>query len=735
MRVYANALTVKVKAEATPAPSNPRIMRRPAYRYSTASMCQCSRRRRPGGWWSSERSEPPGVKRRRYSDARWRSDRRALSTPGVRPDAGVGFRHGQTSEPHLPALPRGSDLQQHQRGHVRQPAPGGAPGQERRRRPSARARRLLALALEVAGGGRARAGPRAADRASVGLRGGSAGDYRWRETLARDIVCAMAELTPVPRSPLGRSRRVGAARGPLAPPRLARHAPAVAIASPQAPRRWLALAVLCVSLLVVTLDNTVLNVVLPTLVRELRASDSNLQWIVDAYVLVFGGLLLVAGSVADRVGRKRTFLAGLVAFAAGSSWAAFSGSVGMLIAARASMGIGGALIMPSTLSIITAMFTERGERQLALGLWAGTSGAGSALGPIVGGLLLAHFWWGSVFLINVPIAALGLAFAVRLVPDSRNPRAARPDATGALLSILGLGLVLWAIIEAPVHGWGSAIVVGAGAAGLASLIAFAAWERQSSHPMLNLGFFSRRSFTAAMVSVGMLMFGLMSALFLMTQLLQFQLGYSPLQAGVRTLPAAGSIAVVAPLSGVLVRRLGVKLTVAGGLLVAAGGLWQISGASITTTFGGILPGMVMIGVGAGLVMPAAVGSIMGSLPGEHLGVGSATNGTFVQVGGALGVAVIGSLLSTRYQGRLADEIGALHPPPAAEQAILGSLGGALSVARQLPSAAGQLLEHLARSAFISGLHLGLGVGAVAVAGAALVALLALPSRVGGGERG
>ena len=213
--------------------------------------------------------------------------------------------------------------------------------------------------------------------------------------------------------------------------------------------------------------------------RELHATSSQLQWIVDAYALVFGGMLLVAGSLADRLGRKRTFLAGLVAFAGGSAWAAFSGSVGMLIAARASMGIGAALMMPSTLAIITDMFRDGAERQRAIGVWAGTSGVGFALGPIVGGVLLAHFWWGSVFLINVPIAATGLLCAIPLVPDSKNPAAVRPDVAGAVLSIAGLGLVLWSVIEAPVHGWTSALVIGAGIAGLAVLAGFAARERSA----------------------------------------------------------------------------------------------------------------------------------------------------------------------------------------------------------------------------------------------------------------
>ena len=493
------------------------------------------------------------------------------------------------------------------------------------------------------------------------------------------------------------------------------------------------LGVLCVPLLIVSLDNTVLNVVLPTLVRELHATDSQLQWIVDAYVLVFGGLLLVAGSLADRVGRKRTFLVGLVAFAAGSTWAAFSGSTGMLIAARASMGIGAALIMPSTLSIITNTFTDRGDRQRALGVWSATSGAGIALGPIVGGLLLEHFWWGSVFLINVPIAAVGLALAIPLVPDSKNPIAERPDPSGSLLSIAGLGLVLWAIIEAPVRGWSSALVIGAGIGGLAVLAAFVAWERARSHPMLNLGYFRNRGFSGAIVSVGLVMFGLFGALFVLTQFLQFQLGYTALQAGVRTLPAAGAIVVVAPLSSALVRRLGTKFAVAAGLLVVAGGLWQISSASVTTTYTGALPGMIMLGVGAGMVIPAATGSVMASLPSEHTGVGSATNGTFLQVGGALGVAVMGSLLSTRYEHRMTGALAPYHVPHAVENTILGSIGGALSVAQQVGGSTGALLAGTARSAFISGMDLALLTGAIVALAGSFLALLALPARKAAGK--
>jgi EmrB/QacA subfamily drug resistance transporter len=486
--------------------------------------------------------------------------------------------------------------------------------------------------------------------------------------------------------------------------------------------------VLCVALLIVNLDSTVLNVALPTLVRDLHATDSQLQWIVDSYVMVFAGLLLVMGSLADRVGRKRVFLAGLTAFAAGSAWAAFSGSVGMLIAARASMGIGAAMMMPSTLSIITDAFRDPGERQRAIGMWAATSGVGLALGPIVGGLLLVHFWWGSVFLINVPIAVIGLVCTIPLVPDSRNPAAKRPDLAGGLLSTCGLGLVLWAIIEAPAHGWSSALVLGVGVIGLAVLGLFTVWELTSAHPMLDLSFFRNRRFSGAITSVGLVTFGLIGSLFVLTQFLQFELDYTALQAGLRVIPAAAAIAIMAPLSAPAVRMAGSKLSLAAGLLVVAGGLWLLSRSSVTSTYLDTLPGMIMLGLGAGLAMPCATASIMGSLPREHTGVGSATNGTFLQVGGALGVAVIGSLLSTRYQGSMTAALAGFRVPAPTMHIILGSVGGALAVAAHLGGYLGVALTHAAHAAFMSGMNLGLRTGAIIAATGGLLALVVMPSR-------
>jgi EmrB/QacA subfamily drug resistance transporter len=506
---------------------------------------------------------------------------------------------------------------------------------------------------------------------------------------------------------------------------------------PAAPtRRWLALAVLCISLLITVLDTLVLNVALPTLVRVLHATSTQLEWIVDAYVIVFAGLLLVAGSLADRFGRQRTFLVGLVAFAGGSAWAAGSGSVVMLIAARASMGIGGALIMPSTLSIITDMFRDEVARQRAFGIWAATLGAGGALGPVVGGLLLAHFWWGSVFLINVPIAVIGFVCAIWLVPDSKNPDTPRPDILGSVLSIAGLGLLLWAIIDAPVEGWSSGLVLSAGIGGLVVLASFVLWEAVSPHPMLRVSFFRNRSFSAAVLSVSLVMFSLFGALFELTQWLQFDLGFTALQTGVRILPAAGAIVVVAPLSAPLQRAIGTKLTTAAGLLMVAAGLWQISGATVVTTYTDALLGIVLLGIGAALVIPSVTGAVMGSLPREHAGVGSATNNAFLQLGGALGVAVIGSLLATHYQSALTSSLAAYSVPHGTETTILGSIGGALGIAQHEGGLMGQALSRMACSAFMGGMDLAFFTGAIAALAGALVALVALPARqadAGGGE--
>jgi EmrB/QacA subfamily drug resistance transporter len=355
-------------------------------------------------------------------------------------------------------------------------------------------------------------------------------------------------------------------------------------------QRWAALVVLCAAALIINVDNTILNVALPTLVRKLHATSSELQWVVDSYALVFAGLLLVGGSLADRFGRRRFFLGGLTVFAAGSIGAALSGSVDLLIAWRAVMGAGAALTIPASLSIINDVFRVPAQRAKAIGAWAATIGLGIAIGPVAGGLLLAGFWWGSIFLVNVPIAIAAFAAAIVLVPDSRNSAAGRLDPVGAALSIAGLGLLLWAIIEAPTEGWSSASVLAVGATSVAALAGFIAWEARSSHPMLNLAFFRDRRFSIAAASESLGIFGLMGVLFLQTQFLQFDLGSSPLQAGLRILPTAALICISAPLSPIIARRIGIKLVVAAGLAAVAGGLWQISAVSTpAATYASVVP--------------------------------------------------------------------------------------------------------------------------------------------------
>jgi len=322
--------------------------------------------------------------------------------------------------------------------------------------------------------------------------------------------------------------------------------------------------------------------------------------------------------------------------------------------------------------------------------------------------------------------------AVWLVPDSKNPAALQPDLPGAVLSMAGLGLVLWSVIEAPVRGWSSALVIATGVAGLVVIAGFVAWQRTTSHPMLNLQFLRRPSFSVAIGSTGLSMFALAGALFVLTQFLQFNLGYTALQAGVRMLAIAVPLGVIAPASYLVVRAVGTKLTTAAGLLLIAAGLWQVSGVTVTATFVGILPGTILAGVGAGLVMPAVSGSVMSSLPRGDTGVGAAANGVCTQVGSALGVAVIGSLLSTRYQNRMTGTLAPYQLPHAIENAILGSIGGALGVAARAGGAIGHLLAHAARSAFISGADLGLLTAAAIALAGCILALLMLPARPGAG---
>jgi len=493
-------------------------------------------------------------------------------------------------------------------------------------------------------------------------------------------------------------------------------------------RRWLTLAVLCVTLLLISLDNTILNVALPSVVRSLGATSSQLQWIVDAYAIVFAGLLLTMGALGDRVGRKWVFMGGLVVFGAGSALAAWSATPDRLTAARAVMGVGAAALMPCTLSILTNVFTAERDRARAIGIWSGTAGIGLAVGPVLGGFLLVHYWWGAVFLINVPIAVAGLVATVFLVPDSRNPDAARPDPVGTVLSIVGLATLLWAIIEAPDRTWTSPAVLGAFGAALLLLVAFVLWELHIDHPMLPMRFFRDRRYSAAIASLLLVLFAMLGLFFLVTQYLQFCLGFSPLQTGLGLAPLAVVLLVAAPSSMLLARRFGTKPVVAAGLLLIAVGLGSLSRTTVHDTYRDMVPWLALIGTGVGLTMAPSTESVMGSLPREDAGVGSATSDTSMQIGGALGVGVLGTVLNFRYQAVMTPLLAHLPVPAAVEKVTLGSLGGALAVADRVPGAAGTALAAAARRGFVSGMDLGFLVAAAVVALAGLIVLVALPSR-------
>ncbi|MGH9079354.1 MAG: MFS transporter, partial [Acidimicrobiales bacterium] len=453
-----------------------------------------------------------------------------------------------------------------------------------------------------------------------------------------------------------------------------------------------------------------------------------LQWMVDAYAVVFAGLLLSLGALGDRAGRKWVFLGGLVVFAGGSAFAAWSRTPDRLTVARAVMGVGAAALMPCTLSILTNVFTTERERVRAIGIWSGTTGIGVALGPILGGFLLAHFWWGSVFLINVPIAVAGLVAAIWLVPNSRNPAATRPDPVGAALSILGLGLLLWGIIEAPGRGWTSPLIAGSLGAAVLLITSFVLWERYVDHPMLPLRFFGNRRYSAAIASLALVLFALMGMFFLMTQYLQFALGYSAFGAGVRVAPVAVALLVVAPLSVVAARRIGTKSVVAAGLVLITIGLGLLSRTTDSSTYADCIVPFALLGIGVALALAPCTESIMGSLPREEAGVGSATNDAAMQVGGALGVGVLGTALTLRYQDLVAPAVSHASVPANIQGLVESSLGGALAVAQRAPTKLGDALASVARHAFISGMDLALTVAAVVVAVATVLVLLLLPNQ-------
>jgi EmrB/QacA subfamily drug resistance transporter len=481
------------------------------------------------------------------------------------------------------------------------------------------------------------------------------------------------------------------------------------------PRRWAILGVLVVSLLVVVLDNTVLNVALRTIAdprHGLGASQSELEWSINSYTLVFAGLLFTAGVLGDRYGRRLVLMIGLVLFGLASLASAYAQDPTQLIAARAFMGIGGAAVLPVTLSIISNVFDPR-ERARAIGVWAGAVGLAVAIGPIVGGALLEHYWWGSVFLINVPIVVAGVVAVLLLVPESRDPRPGRVDVLGVLLSIAGLVAFVYGVIDGGEHGFGRPASWASIAAGLVVLAGFLVYESRITFPSLDVRLFRNPRFSASVGSVGLVFFAAMGTFFFMAFYLQLIRGYSPLNTGLLMLPFAAAQLIFAPRSAALVKKYGPKAVCAVGMALVAVSLAAMVFVDKSTSVWVL--GAIFFGQGVGManVMPPATEAIMSTLPREKAGVGSAVSNTIRQVGGALGVAVLGSVLSAIYRENIEASVSNLPEPvrAVARESVAGSYG----VASRLGPAGADLIAAADRT-FVHAMH-------YAAAGSAIAALL------------
>ncbi|MFG2020977.1 MFS transporter [Actinomadura geliboluensis] len=476
------------------------------------------------------------------------------------------------------------------------------------------------------------------------------------------------------------------------------------------PRRWQILGVLCLSLFVVVVDNTVLNVAIPSLLRELDATTADVQWVIDAYSLVFAGLLITAGSLGDRHGRRRAMLIGFALFGAGSLLAAFAASPAQLVAMRGLMGAGGALLMPGTLSIMAQVFGPD-ERAKAFAIWGATSMVGLAAGPTLGGFLLEHFWWGSVFLVNVPVTVVAVAGLLLLVPESRGPRR-RLDVPGAVLSTAGMAALVWAIISGPAHGWTGARTVGGLAAGIAALALFVLWQHRNPEPMLDLRLLRDRNFAGAATMIALFGFALAGMLFALTQLLQFVLGHGPLKAGLALLPVAVAAAVGNGVGASLESRFGARPALVAGFAAVAAGFGALGLTSADGGYAALAAGLTVLGLGAGLGTPPAYSTLMAAVPPEEAGVGSAVNDAGQELGSALGVAVLGSVVSAAYAAAL---------PDTAARAARHSLGEALALGDPALAAA-------ARDAFAHAVSVASFAAAGAMAAAALFACVVLRPR-------
>jgi EmrB/QacA subfamily drug resistance transporter len=448
-------------------------------------------------------------------------------------------------------------------------------------------------------------------------------------------------------------------------------------------RRHLILATMCLSLVLIVVSVSSLNVAIPTLSTDLQPTQPELLWIVDAYALVFAGLLLPAGALGDRFGRKGALQVGLAIFGLASIAATFADGPGQLIVLRGVMGAGAAFVMPATLSIIVNVFPPA-ERAKAIAIWAAFAGAGGAIGPVVSGYLLDHYWWGSVFLANLPFVALALVIGAVIVPTSKDPNHGRLDPIGAVISVAGLLALLFGIIEAPEWGWGDARTIGLFVAAAALLAAFVGWELRSDHPMLDPRVFKLRGLATGSVAISTAFFAMFGMFFVIAPYMQYVLGYSPLAAGVRQLPAAFGMIVMAPRSAQLTARIGRRNAIAIGLTIVAVGLASMALYDEGTSYWAIAVALLVLGIGMGMAMPPSTDAVVSSLPLAKAGVGSAVNDVTREVGGALGIAVVGSVLSSGFRSSI-EGSGVALPGPAGE-----SIQAAMKVAGELGPDGGPL---------------------------------------------
>ena len=495
--------------------------------------------------------------------------------------------------------------------------------------------------------------------------------------------------------------------------------------------RWIALMFMGVALLVISLDNTVLNLALPSIAKDLGSSSSGLQWIIDSYVLVIAGLLLTMGYIGDRIGRKPVLLAGLAIFGLFSLGAALSNSTGMLIAMRALMAVGAATIMPATLSILTASFRDPKERSQAIAIWAAVFALGMGIGPLVGGWLLNNFHWSSVFYINLPIVLIGIVGGAYFISNSKAANPRKLDYLGSVVSIAGLFALVYGIIQAGSDGWTATHVLYAFAAAVVLLTFFIIWEIKSKNAMLPIHFFKNMSFTGANVALTMISFAMMGAFFFMSLYFQSVLNYTPFEAGVRMLPMAGMTFIASFSSAKVANFLGTKYTVALGIAIAAIGFFIFAAiAKADTSYGQLAFAMVITSLGMGLTMSPATNSVMGSIPVDQSGVGSAMNNTTRQIGAALGIAVLGSLLNSSYIASINAVTWPSQLPQQALAVIRSSVQGAHVVAQKIgdPQLA-QMIVNQANQAFITAASHTMIISAIIVVAAAVVTLLILPNHI------